>query len=107
MTDRWKEWGRMIAALLVGLVLAFALAELMVRLLPIETAYVRIPIKADARVGFTRVPGGRASSKMRCYDIAPIVFNSLGFRGAEFRAGNPLSIAVLGDSFMEAVEVPL
>jgi hypothetical protein len=107
MTDRWKEWGRTSAAILVGLVLAFALAELLCRLLPIETAYVRIPMKSDARVGFTRVPGGTASSKMVCYDISPIVFNSLGFRGPNLSQGNPLSIAVLGDSFMEAVEVPV
>jgi len=107
MTERGKEYARAMAALLLGLVLALALAELLCRLLPLETAYVRIPVNMDTRVGFTRGPGGTATSKMRCYDITPITFDSRGFRGEEISAGEHLPIAILGDSFMEAVEVPV
>jgi hypothetical protein len=77
------------------------------RVLPVEGAYVRIPLKAHDIVGFTRAPNSSASFQNTCYRIPDIKFNSQGFRDKEFQPDNDFKIAILGDSFMEAIEVPV
>ncbi len=92
-----------ILALAIGLIVVFILVEVLLRVFPLESSYVRLSAKPDDRVGFTRIPNSVETFSTKCYQIENIRFNSLGFRGAEFRPGG---IAILGDSFMEANEVP-
>ncbi len=101
------EFIKKILAILIGFVIAWLLAEGLLRVLPVEEAYVRIPLKAHDIVGFTREPNSSASFQNICYRISDIKFNSQGFRDKDFEPGDDFKIAILGDSFMEAIEVPV
>ncbi len=103
---RLKQGAKMALAAVIGLLMALLLAEIIVRLLPVEGAYFRIPLKAHDVVGFTRNPNTTSRFDSGCFQIADIRFNSLGFRGPEFSEFGESGIAILGDSFMEAIEVP-
>ena len=94
-------------AIFIGLVIALLLAEGILRALPVPEAYVRIPLKANDIVGFTRTPNSTASFQNTCYSVPGIQYNSQGFRDKEFTPGVDFKIAILGDSFMEAIEVPV
>lgn len=103
---RMKEWAKKVLAALIGLSVALLICEGLVRLLPVQGAYFRIPLKPNDAVGFTRFPETSCQFDSTCYQIADITFNSLGFRDREFSEGGEFKIAILGDSFMEAIEVP-
>ena len=106
MGGRPAEFIKTILAIFVGLVIAWLLAEGLLRLFPVGAAYVRIPLKANDIVGFTRTPNSTASFQNTCYSVSGIKYNSQGFRDKDFKPGNDFKIAILGDSFMEAIEVP-
>jgi len=107
MGGRLAEFTKTILAIFVGLVIAWLLAEGLLRVLPVKGTYVRIPLKANDIVGFTRPANSSASFNNTCYRISGIQFNSQGFRDKEFLPGNDFKIAILGDSFIEAIEVPV
>ncbi|MBM4328122.1 MAG: hypothetical protein FJ118_13280 [Deltaproteobacteria bacterium] len=107
MGARFKQSLMALLALVIGLFVAFLLAEVLLRIFPIQGAYFRIPNKPNDAVGFTRFPGQKASFRTSCYETTHIEFNSAGFRDREWPEPGAPSIAVLGDSFMEALEVPL
>lgn len=107
MGGRLAEFIKKILAIFIGLIIAWLLAEGFLRVYPVDEAYVRIPLKAHDIVGFTRVPNSSASFQSTCYSVPDIKFNSEGFRDKDFRPGNDFKIAILGDSFMEAIEVPV
>jgi hypothetical protein len=96
-----------ILAVFAGLIVALLLAEGLLRVLPVNDTYVRIPLAAHDVVGFTRLPNSSASFENTCYRVTDIKFNSRGFRDKEFHDDNKFKIAILGDSFMEAIEVPV
>ena len=102
-----KEIIKTVLAVFIGLVIALLSAEGLLRVLPVPGAYVRIPLKAHDIVGFTREPNSSASFQNTCYRIPDIKYNSQGFRDKEFEPGAGFKIAILGDSFMEAIEVPV
>jgi hypothetical protein len=103
---RMKEWAKKALAVLIGLLVALLMSEGLLRLLPVQGAYFRIPVRPSDEVGFTRIPETSCQFESSCFRIADIRFNSLGFRDREFSAGGEFKIAILGDSFMEAIEVP-
>jgi hypothetical protein len=107
MGGRLRELITKILVIFVGLIAALLLAEGLLRLLPVQGAYVRIPVVDHDIVGFTRCPNSCASFKNTCYRITDIEFNSQGFRDQEFKDDSNFKIAILGDSFMEAIEVPV
>jgi hypothetical protein len=96
-----------ILAVFAGLIVALLLAEGLLRVLPVNETYVRIPLAANDMVGFTRSPNSSASFENTCHRVTDIKFNSRGFRDKEFNDDNNFKIAILGDSFMEAIEVPV
>ncbi|MCF7992816.1 MAG: SGNH/GDSL hydrolase family protein [Thiohalocapsa sp.] len=90
------------AALLVALLLG----EGMLRLLG-QSYYWAVSKEADPRLGWR--PASRVSAWQRLEGKAFVETNALGFRDIEHAVGKPpesLRIAVLGDSFTEAVQVP-
>jgi hypothetical protein len=101
-----REWAKRVLAVLIGLSVALLISEGIVRLLPMQGTYFRIPLKPNDAVGFTRIPETSSQFDSTCLRISDIRFNSLGFRDREFNEGGEFKIAVLGDSFMEAIEVP-
>ena len=50
-------------------------------------------------------PNQRATKAGACYTIAPILTNSISYRDGELDPAHPVKIAVLGDSFLEALQV--
>jgi hypothetical protein len=107
MGGRPAEFLKTILAIFVGPVIAVLLAEGLLRVFPAEGAYVRIPLKANDIVGFTREPSSTVSFQNTCYSISGIKYNSQGLRDKDFKPGNDFKIAILGDSFMEAIETPV
>jgi hypothetical protein len=107
MGGRPAEFIKKILAIFVGLVIALLLAEGLLRVFPAAGAYVRIPLEANDIVGFTRAPNSTASFQRTCYSVPGIKYNSQGFRDKDFKPGNDFKIAILGDSFMEAIEAPV
>jgi hypothetical protein len=93
-------------ALFITGVVAFVAAEVLCRILPLEDAFIRISRQGHNVVGFTRIPGEKTRSRKLCFDINPIKFNSLGLRSKEFKSGEPVKVAILGDSYMESLEIP-
>jgi len=104
---RFKQALMALVAVFIGLFAAFLLAEVILRIFPVHGAYFRIPNKPNDAVGFTRFPGQKTSFRTSCYETPGIEFNSAGFRSREWPEPGTPCIAVLGDSFMEALEVPL
>ena len=84
MGGRFRELITKILAIFAGLIVALLLAEGLLRVLPVQEAYVRIPLAANNKVGFTRSPNSSASFENTCYRIQDIKFNSQGFRDKEF-----------------------
>ena len=107
MGIRFKQALMALVAVFIGLFAAFLLAEVILRIFPVHGAYFRIPNKPNDAVGFTRFPGQKTSFRTSCYETPGIEFNSAGFRSREWPEPGTPCIAVLGDSFMEALEVPL
>ncbi len=107
MGGRFRELITKILAIFAGLIVALLLAEGLLRVLPVQETYVRIPLTANNMVGFTRSPNSSALFENTCYRIQDIKFNSQGFRDKEFEHDHNFKIAILGDSFMEAIEVPV
>ncbi|MGO9117770.1 MAG: hypothetical protein ACLQPD_09190 [Desulfomonilaceae bacterium] len=107
MGGRFRELITKILAVFAGLIVALLLAEGLLRVLPVQETYVRIPLTANNMVGFTRSPNSSALFENTCYRIQDINFNSQGFRDKEFEHDRDFKIAILGDSFMEAIEVPV
>jgi hypothetical protein len=95
-----------LVALSIGLFVAFLLAEAILRIFPVRGAYFRIPNKPNDAVGFTRFPRQKTSFRTSCYETPHVEFNSAGFRSSEWPEPGTPNIAVLGDSFMEGLEVP-
>lgn len=96
MTHLFRGAASWVAAVLLGIVLAPALAEIVARL-----GGVRIGIDPDAYlavsapgVQYTLRPGWRGLS----FD-APVAVNHLGFRAPEPRPGATIRILFIGDSF--------
>ena len=100
--------GKNVLAALIGVGIALALGEGFLRLLPNHfTRYgstVRYAFDPDQ--GYKLYPGSRASFNMSCFRNNEISVNSHGFRDDEWRGGSNFKIAILGDSFMEALQVP-
>ncbi len=107
MGGRFREPIKKVLAVLIGIVVALVLAEVFLRVVPLEGAYVRIPLVPDDAVGFIRCPNSSASFTNTCYSITDIKYNSQGFRDKEFEDDSNFKIAILGDSFVEAIEVPV
>jgi hypothetical protein len=87
----------------LAILLALALAELISRVLPRPP---EPPVKIyDARTGFRLRPGMRGTWTVE--NPGRFTINSLGFRDVEWTAARraPRRVAVLGDSFAEALQV--
>ncbi len=89
-----------------AIIVCAALLELGCRILPMESAYINIPRVPHPTIGYTRPPNSRFTSEKVCYSIDGIEFNRYGFRGRIPESTNIGSIVVLGDSYMEAREIP-
>jgi hypothetical protein len=93
--------------LLAGLVLAVLLLEGLFRLVPTSFMDYRSNLRyvPDGVVGIKLKPDQKECATSMCYKICPVAVNSLGFRDREPTEAR-YDIAVLGDSYMEAAQVP-
>ncbi len=103
--SRWRRWWFAGIAMSLGLFAGFAIAELLLRLLGWD---YRSPYDFDGQCGVRLRPGFQylQTSEGR----ARVAINSAGCRDVEHDVRKPdgvLRIAVLGDSFAEAVQVEL
>ena len=69
---RMKEWAKMLLAALIGLLVALLLAESIVRLLPVQGGYFRIPLNHSTQ----GLPSFRVSKNLFGYTApAPMTNN--------------------------------
>jgi hypothetical protein len=101
-------------AVVVGLGIALALVEVAGRIfLALNPSYEVLFLEPDRVVGWKQLPGHTYTwTGVHWYPLdytAPIEVNSLGFRDREHERAKPpgvVRIALLGDSFVEALQVP-
>lgn len=109
---RKKAWNSLVA-IFIGIILSLILSEIILRVVPNRFAGYKqnahsntFSRRADKDIGLLNIPNQKSSWNSACFRIYPIHTNSLGFRGKEWSTNTNFKIAVLGDSFMEALEVP-
>lgn len=97
-----------LTAIFVGIIVSLILSEIILRSVPNRfTGYKNtFSRRADKEMGLLNVSNQKSSWNSACFRIYPIRTNSLGFRGREWNTNTNFKIAVLGDSFIEALEVP-
>lgn len=99
-----------IIALLIGLCIAFILVEVGLRLFPSRlTGFgTTIGYQYDPGTGVILYPNQRdARFSRRCFSNDKIRTNAVGFRDDDWSLEKrKLRIAVLGDSYMEALQIP-
>lgn len=108
-TPRKNSLLKRILALFFGCALAFASAVLILTFYPSQYNNWRSDFTywtRDARTGGRPTAGQTGTWGAPCLRIHPVQTNSLGFRGREWGEPSGFEIAVLGDSFMEALQVP-
>ena len=93
--------------LLVALIVAFLMLEGLLRLVPTWFMDYRSNIRyiPDRVVGYKLKPDQRVTAASTCYKIRPVVTNSVGFRDSE-PVKDRYDVAVLGDSYLEAAQIP-
>jgi hypothetical protein len=103
--SRWSRLAGNFALLVIGLVVSFLLCEIVLRLLNVSYP---VYVWTDPVLGVAHIPG--VKSRRLSEDGRPwIEINSDGMRGPEVEPKPPAGtfrIALLGDSFIEAFEVP-
>jgi len=101
------KWLRNGAVLLFGVVAAFIMLEIFFRVVPTGFMDYRSNIRyiPDDAAGIKLKPNQSVSSMSTCYKISPVTTNSIGFRDKEW-SKNFYDIAVLGDSYVEAAQIP-
>ena len=106
------HWKRISKWLLLYAFVFLVVGEILVRVLPVKVlggvyGDLKINIKFD-KTGPNFVPDQTARFASECFDAYPITINSHGFRGKEYevaKQSDVFRIAVLGDSFMEALQI--
>lgn len=108
-------WIRSVLKALIGftvfIIIALVTGEVLLRLLPPTLVGDLGPRKINVEFhdfGPWFVPNQRTSFTTRCHSAAPISINSFGMRDVErnlAKADNVVRVSVLGDSFMEALQV--
>lgn len=97
-------------ALALGFFLAFILTEATIRLFPRNYSHLyeesTVYFKSDKDLGFIALPNQKATHMNSCFKIYPIKTNTYGFRDGPWQKGRDFNIAILGDSFMMAQEIP-
>lgn len=106
----WSKYSKKIfLSLFIGLLLSFILAETILRLFadrfPILFSDSTLSYRKDEKLGYTLAQSQEGSYHRRCYRIYPIRVNSIGFRDNEWSRESDFKIAVLGDSFMQALQI--
>ncbi|HEY3275863.1 MAG TPA: SGNH/GDSL hydrolase family protein [Syntrophorhabdaceae bacterium] len=104
---KWRRWIQNSLLLLASLILAVLMMEGLLRAVPTWFTDYRSNIRyiPDKTVGFKLKPDQSVCAASTCFKICPVVTNSLGFRDKE-PLHDRYDIAVLGDSYMEAAQVP-
>lgn len=102
------------ALVAVSIVFSLIMVEIGLRVVPNRYAlwhefYVQnessIEYARDDRGERILKPNQRATKAGSCYTIKSILTNSIGYRDGEVDPARPVEIAVLGDSFLEALQV--
>jgi len=95
-----------VIALLIGCVLAFICAEVLLRISPPAFMSDNLWIQYDQDVGWILRPTAKGKVVNGCLTINDIHVNQLGFRDKEWSRDRRYQIAVLGESYMEGPHVP-
>ncbi len=104
-----KHWFKNILAMLVGFLIIFVFLEILIRVSPKNTIYIpdsTLTFSHDKNTGFRLTPNQRASYNIACTRTPELSVNQYGFRGHDWMADDGYSIAILGDSFMLAAQLP-
>lgn len=105
---RWRCWSARVALLLAALALAGVLGEVIVRLTPRLRVNMLVS-QSDAALGEVYRPGQRVRYSMPEYDHV-VAINSHGQHDVEHTWAKPSGvyrILLLGDSYVEAMQVPV
>jgi hypothetical protein len=88
----------------VSLTIGFVFVEILLRVLPSSVTKINAGINyvRDEQIAYRMTPHTKTHVVSACFDTL-VTANSLGFRGSDWTQHG--GIAVLGDSFMEAVQV--
>lgn len=100
-----KQWASHIALVLSGCCVAFVLAEIGLRVLGVSYPYFYLP---DDLTGYAHKPGARGFWHKE--GEAYVTINRAGLRDREHSLEKPpgtFRIAVLGDSYTEALQLPM
>jgi hypothetical protein len=102
-----KDLKKKLAAILIGITIALIFLEILLRIFPNRFTDYGSTIRfmyADT-IGIKYMPNQKVGYNSECFKISPVSTNSNGFRDIKTTKAH-YPIAVLGDSFMSALEVP-
>lgn len=107
----YRNTFRCFLVFLFGCILAVALAEIFVRLFPgrfmqYGDYWARYSYGYDPDIGYINESNQKAFVGSDCYFIYPVYTNSSGFRDREWLNKPEFKIALLGDSYVAAIENP-
>lgn len=91
----------------IGSILAIGISEIVLRVIPstINQWGTNIRYVEDQHIGYKLAPNQNGQHNMPCFESSPVTTNSLGFRDGEWVKDEKPKIALLGDSFIEALMV--
>ena len=94
-------------ALAIGCMLALVLGEVVLHLYPssLNNWNSKVRYTPEPDLGYKLEPNGEFHFRQPCFDNKDIHTNSLGFRDSEWDSTKGPKIALLGDSFLEALQV--
>jgi len=97
--------------ILTGLIISLFLAEATIRIFPNKFVYFlgsenSISSVYDQDLGWMPAPSQKGQWPSHCFDVYPVSINSFGLRDGPWKTGAGFKIAVLGDSYLQALQIP-
>ncbi|TRZ96505.1 hypothetical protein D4R78_00740 [bacterium] len=97
--------------ILMGFIISLLLAEATVRIFPNKFVYFlgtknSIVTVYNQDLGWIPAPQQKGQWPSYCFSVYPICINSFGFRDGPWKTGTGFKIAVLGDSYLQALQIP-
>jgi hypothetical protein len=103
----WQKFSRFALKFAGSMLIAFLFLELMLRIIPLKQTdfHSNFQFASDKDLGYLPVANQDAVVNLDCFQNPHIRTNSLGLRGPEWGNAKSPKIALLGDSFLLALQV--